>query len=222
MCTIRDRLGDIWHLLVDHMSSLLTSSNLKYHLLMERSVVALLRLMDRLLGRNQSEESILSPMKLLYDEVIPLCSMNVIGQISHGIAHMIRNNTEHIMALSDWTIIFTLIEALLTRKVIDEDFHHGNPLIVWIPPKEFSCHDDTLAVNCKTLSFIVRTNGAVTKSNYMRCIRCVRIVGVVSVHMTSSQSQQSIQVLDLLHSLLTTPLPGVALPTKLHIQSDVV
>ena len=189
---------------------------------MERSVVALLRLMDRLLGRNQSEESILSPMKLLYDEIIPPCSVNVIGQISHGLAHMIRNNTEHIKASSDWSIIFTLIEALLTREVIDEDCHNGNPLVVWIPPTKFNCHDDTLAINCKTLSFIVRTNGAVNKSNYMRCIRCVRIVGVVSVHMTSSQSQQSIQVLDLLHSLLATPLPDVAMPTKLQIQSDVV
>lgn len=221
-CAIRDRLGDIWHLLVDHMTSLLTSSNLKYDLLMERSVVALLRLMDRLLGRNQSEDSILSPLKLLYNEIIPLCSMNVIGQISHGLARMIHNNTEHIKAPTDWCIIFTLIEALLTREVIDEDCSPGSPLDIWTSPKEFTCHDDILAANCKNLSFIVRTNGAVTSGNYMRCVRCVRIVGVVSVHMTSSQSQQSIQVLDLLHSLLATPIPGVAVPSDLQIQPDVV
>lgn len=216
----RDRLGELWNLLVDHMSSVLgAAENQKYELLIERTVVALLRLMDRLLGRNQSNECILSPMKLLYNEVIPsqAASLNIISQISHGLAHMIQSNIEHIKAIADWMIIFTLIEVLLTRQLLKENQQENN-LEIWSPSTEFSCHDNLLAINCKTISFIVRTNGAVTNGNYMYCVRCVRIVGVVSVHV--GQSQYSIQVLDLLHSLLATSLTDVTRATELQISSD--
>lgn len=215
----RDRLGEIWHLLVDHMNSVLSASNHKYELLTERTVVALIRLMDRLLGRNQSDDCILSPLKLLYNEVIPSTSITIVSQISHGLAHMIQNNIEHIKAISDWIIIFTLIEVLLTRQIPKEN-HHDNQLEIWSPCTEFSCQDDVLAISCKTISFIVRTNGAVTNGNYMYCVRCVRIVGVVSTHMSCSQSQHSIQVLDLLHSLLATSLTGVSIATELQISPD--
>lgn len=217
----RDRLGEIWNLLVDHMSSVLSAANQKYEVLTERTVVSLLRLMDRLLGRNQSDDCILSPLKLLYNEIIPseVTPFTIINQISHGIAHMIQNNIEHIRATSDWIILFTLIEALLTRQATKEN-HHDNQLEIWSPSTEFSCPDDLLATNCKTISFIVRTNGAVTNGNYMSCIRCVRIVGVVSVHVSCSQSQYSIQVLDLLHSLLATSFTADTTATELQISSD--
>ena len=217
----RDRLGEIWNLLVDHMSSVLSAADHRYELLTERTVVALLRLMDRLLGRNQSDECILSPLKLLYGKVIPsqAASIAVINQISHGLHHMIKNNVEHIKTTADWIIIFTLIEALLTRQTPKEN-HHDNQLEIWSPGAEFSCRDDLLAINCQTVSFIVRTNGAVTNGNYMQCVRCVRIVGVVSIDVSCSQSQHSIQVLDLLHSLLATSLTGVTLATELQISSD--
>ena len=217
----RDRLGEIWNLLVDHMSSVLSASDQKYELLTERTVVALLRLMDRLLGRNQSDECILSPLKLLYSELIPsqATSIAIINQISHGLHHMIKNNIEHIKTTEDWIFIFTLIEALLTRQTPEEN-HHDNQLDIWSPSTEFSCHDDLLAINCKTVSFIIRTNGAVTNGNYMQCVRCVRIVGVVSTHVSCSQSQYSIQVLDLLHSLLAISLTGVTIATELQISPD--
>ena len=219
----RDRLGEIWNLLVDHMSSVLSAADQKYELLTERTVVALLRLMDRLLGRNQSDKCILSPLKLLYNEVVPsqTTSFAVINQISHGLHHMIKANIEHVKTTADWIIIFTLIEALLTRQIPNE-YHHGNQFEMWGPGAEFSCHEDVLAINCKTISFIVRTNGAVTNGNYMQCVRCVRIVGVVSAHASCSQSQHSIQVLDLLHSLLATSLSEVTIATELQISpSDV-
>lgn len=221
----RDRLGEIWSLLVDHMSSVLSAANEKYELLTERTVVALLRLMDRLLGRNQSEECVLSPLKLLYNEVIPsqATSINIISQISNGLAHMIQSNIEHVKAIADWMIIFTLIEVLLTRQIPKENNHHDNQFEIWSLCKEFSCHDDILAINCKTISFIVRTSGAVTNDNYVHCVRCVRIVGVVSTHMNCNQSQHSIQVLDLLHSLLATSFTSdVTLATELQISPDTV
>lgn len=219
----RDRLGEVWNLLVDHMSSVLSAANQKFEMLTERTVVALLRLMDRLLGRNQSEECILSPLKLLYNEIIPspATSISIINQVSHGLAHMIQSNIEHIKATSDWIIIFTLIEVLLTREAAKEN-HHDNQLEIWSPSTEFSCHDNLLAIICKTISFIVRTNGAVTNGNYMHCVRCVRMVGVVSVHMSCSQSQYSIQVLDLLHSLLATSLTADTMATELQISLDTV
>ena len=218
---LRDRLGEIWNLLVDHMSSVLSAADQKYELLTERTVVALLRLMDRLLGRNQSDGCILSPLKLLYAEVVPsqTISFAVINQISHGLHHMIKTNIEHIKATADWIVIFALVEALLTRQSPNEN-HHGNQFEVWAPSGEFSCHDDILAINCKTISFIVRTNGAVTNGNYLQCVRCVRIVGVVSTHVSCSQSQHSIQVLDLLHSLVATSLTEVTIATKLQISPD--
>lgn len=217
----RDRLGEIWNLLVDHMSSVLSAVNQKYEVLTERTVVSLLRLMDRLLARNQSDDCILSPLKLLYNEIIPseVTPFTIINQISYGIAHMIQNNIEHIRATSDWIILFTLIEALLTRQATKEN-HHDNQLEIWSPSTEFSCPDDLLATNCKTISFIVRTNGAVTNGNYMNCIRCIRIVGVVSVHVSCSQSQYSIQVLDLLHSLLATSFTADTTATELQISPD--
>lgn len=219
----RDRLGEIWNLLVDHMSSVLSAANQKHELLTERTVVALLRLMDRLLGRNQSDDCILSPLKLLYTEVVPsqTTSFAVINQISHGLHHMIKTNIEHVKTTADWIIIFTLVEALLTRQTPNENYH-GNQFEMWSPSTEFSCHDDVLAINCKTISFIVRTNGTITNGNYMQCVRCVRIVGVVSTHMSCNQSQHSIQVLDLLHSLLATSLAGATIATELQISpSDV-
>lgn len=219
----RDRLGEIWNLLVDHMSSVLSAANQKHELLTERTVVALLRLMDRLLGRNQSDDCILSPLKLLYTEVVPsqTTSFAVINQISHGLHHMIKTNIEHVKTTADWIIIFTLVEALLTRQAPNENYH-GNQFEMWSPSTEFSCHDDVLAINCKTISFIVRTNGTITNGNYMQCVRCVRIVGVVSTHMSCNQSQHSIQVLDLLHSLLATSLAGATIATELQISpSDV-
>ena len=226
----RDRLGEIWNLLVDHVSSILNATDQKYAVLTERTVVALLRLMDRLLGRNQSNNCVLSPLKLLYSEVIPSASIAVVNQISHGLAHMIQSNIEHIKATSDWTIIFTLIEVLITRgQAAVRDGNHDNQFEIWSPGTEFSCHDDLLAVNCKTISFIVRTNGAVTNGNYLDCVRCVRIVGVVSVHMSCSQSQYSIQVLDLLHSLLATSLTadtiatdGDTIATEIQVSPDTV
>ena len=217
----RDRLGEIWNLLVDHVSSILNAANQKYAVLTERTVVALLRLMDRLLGRNQTDNCVLSPLKLLYSEVIPSTSIAVINQISHGLAHMIQSNIEHIKATSDWIIIFTLIELLITRQATRES-SHDNQLEIWSPGTEFSCHDNLLAVNCKTISLIVRTNGAVTNGNYLHCVRCVRIVGVVSVHMSCSQSQYSIQVLDLLHSLLATSLTDDTIATEIQVSPDTV
>lgn len=218
----RDRLGELWHLLVDHVSSVLSAPNQKYGLLTERTVIALLRLMDQLLGRNQSDECLLSPLKLLYNEVITsnTTSNTILCQISHGLSRMIQNNIEHVTTISDWIILFNIIETLLTRQV-PKECHHDNQLEIWSPCTEFSCHDDVLAINCKTISFIVRTNGAVTTSNYMHCVRCVRIVGVVSVHVSCSQLQHSIQVLDLLHSLLATSCTGaVTVATTLQISPD--
>ena len=217
----RDRLGEIWNLLVDHMNSVLTSADHKYELLTERTVVSLLRLMDRLLGRNQSDGCILSPLKLLYNEVIPsqLTSITIINQVSQGLAHMIQNNIEHIKNTTDWTIIFTLMEALLTRQA-PKDNDCDSQLEIWNPSTEFSCHDDVLAVICKAISNIVRTNGAVAVGNYMQCVRCIRVVGVVSTHVSCSQSQHSIQVLDLLHSLLATSLTGITMATELQISPD--
>ena len=216
----RDRLGEIWNLLVDHMGSVLSAAaDHKYELLTERTVVALLRLTDRLLGRSQSDECILSPLKLLYSDVIPSQATSIIYQISHALSHMIQNNIEHIKTTADWIIVFTLIEALLTRQTPRENYH-DDQLDLWSPSTEFSCHDDLLSINCKTISFIVRTNGAVTNGNYIHCVRCVRIVGVVSVHVSCSQSQHSIQVLDLLHSLLATSLTGVTIATDLQISLD--
>jgi len=132
---------------------------------------------------------------------------------------MIQNNIEHVKATSDWIIIFTLIEVLLTRQIPEQN-HLDNQFEIWNPCTEFSCHNDVLAITCKTISFIVRTSGAVTNSNYMHCVRCVRIVGVVSTHISCSQSQYSIQVLDLLHSLLATSLTGVTIATELQISPD--
>lgn len=206
---------------MDHISSVLDATNQKYALLTERTVVALLRLMDRLLGRNQSDKSILSPLKLLY-ELIPSPSPTVVNQISHGLAHMIQSNIEHIKATSDWIIVFTLIELLITRQRAVTEDNHDNQLEVWSAGTDFSCHDELLAINCKTISCIVRTNGAVTNGNYLHCVRCVRIVGVVSVHMSCSQSQYSIQVLDLLHSLLATSLTGDTIATEIQVSPDTV
>ncbi|KAL0274869.1 UNVERIFIED_CONTAM: hypothetical protein PYX00_002898 [Menopon gallinae] len=108
----RDRANGIWPSVRDHIYSLVMgASACNSHYLMERSVVALLRLAIRLMRREEMSPIVLQSLRMLLLLKAPTLQ-RVARQTSYGLYELLKTSAANIHTSTDWTIIFTLLECV--------------------------------------------------------------------------------------------------------------
>lgn len=108
----RDRANGVWPSVRDHIYSLVMgASACNYHYLMERSVVALLRLAIRLMRREEMSPIVLQSLRMLLLLKAPTLQ-RVARQTSYGLYELLKTSAANIHTSTDWTIIFTLLECV--------------------------------------------------------------------------------------------------------------
>ncbi|XP_068227921.1 Golgi-specific brefeldin A-resistance guanine nucleotide exchange factor 1 [Palaemon carinicauda] len=107
----KDRAVGVWPSVKTYIHSLLMgAAAADRHFLLERCVVAMLRLAKVLLRRPNMANPILQSLRMLL-LLRPSILLRVSLQIVCGLKEVLSVNTDHIQDLSDWTILFNLLEC---------------------------------------------------------------------------------------------------------------
>ncbi|XP_066992463.2 Golgi-specific brefeldin A-resistance guanine nucleotide exchange factor 1 [Anabrus simplex] len=108
----RDRVNTIWQSVRDHIYSLMMgAAACDHHLLLERSVVGLLRLAIRLMRREEMSPVVLQSLRMLL--LLKSATLfRVSRQISYGLYELLKTSAANIHSDTDWSIIFTLLECV--------------------------------------------------------------------------------------------------------------
>nr|XP_018903871.1 PREDICTED: Golgi-specific brefeldin A-resistance guanine nucleotide exchange factor 1 [Bemisia tabaci] len=108
----RDRVTVVWENVRDHIYTLLMgAAACDHHFLVERSVVALLRLSIRLMRREEMSPVVVQSLRMLL--LLKSSVLNrVVCQISYGLYELLKTSAANIHSAADWTIIFTLLECV--------------------------------------------------------------------------------------------------------------
>ncbi|CAI4230553.1 unnamed protein product [Auanema sp. JU1783] len=137
----KDRLTVIWPTVYRHLEWLLSSRFGRCPVLVERSVVGLLRLANRNLFRdNTVSDEVLQSLSLLL-KLSPRAMFVFSRQIAYGLHELLHNNAANLHKKEHWNILFALMEAsgaaLLPEDVTSDhspeserkaysDFEYGN------------------------------------------------------------------------------------------------
>ncbi|XP_044272751.1 Golgi-specific brefeldin A-resistance guanine nucleotide exchange factor 1 [Tribolium madens] len=108
----RDRVMTIWQTVRDHIYTLVMNSSVfDYQFLLERSVIGLLRIANRLMRNEDMSPIVLQSLQmLLLLKSSTLCRIS--RQISFGLYELLKTSAQNIHTETDWTIIFTLLECV--------------------------------------------------------------------------------------------------------------
>ena len=108
----RDRIGQFWPDVRDHIEGIVTASlpHRSRSMLVERAVVGLLRLSIRLLRRDDLASEVLSSLNILLN-MSPQTLNHVCVHISYGVHELLKTNAANIHSSKDWYTLFTLIEV---------------------------------------------------------------------------------------------------------------
>ncbi|CAH1968968.1 unnamed protein product [Acanthoscelides obtectus] len=108
----KDRVMTIWHGVRDHTYTLvMNASFFDYQILLERSVIGLLRIAIRLMRNEEMSPIVLQSLRmLLLLKSSTLCRIS--RQISYGLYELLKTSAQNIHTDTDWTIIFTLLECV--------------------------------------------------------------------------------------------------------------
>lgn len=106
----RDRVAPIWQAVRDHFYNLIVNAS-ETTMLVERSVVGLLRLAVRLLRREELASSVLTAMRILL-MMKPVVIHNIPCETAYGLHELLRTNAANIHTNQDWYTLFTLLEVV--------------------------------------------------------------------------------------------------------------
>lgn len=121
----RDRVMAIWQTIRDHLYTLVMgASSCDYQLLLERSVIGLLRLAIRLMRNEEMSPIVLQSLRMLL-LLKPSILFRISRQISFGLYELLKTSAQNIHTDTDWSIIFTLLECVgagaQPPKIVTED-----------------------------------------------------------------------------------------------------
>ncbi|KAG9300462.1 hypothetical protein G9A89_010088 [Geosiphon pyriformis] len=106
----RDRIQTLWPILFEHISQILKESQNHSILLVERTVVALLRLCIRLTHKDEMASDVLKSLELL--KALPLEVINSVGeQMMAGILNLIKADASYIRGKALSETIFALLSS---------------------------------------------------------------------------------------------------------------
>lgn len=108
----RDRVMTIWHIVRDHLYTLvMNASHCDYQFLLERSVIGLLRLAIRLMRNEEMSPIVLQSLRMLL-LLKSVTLFRISRQISYGLYELLKTSAQNIHTSTDWSIIFTLLECV--------------------------------------------------------------------------------------------------------------
>ncbi|RHZ59918.1 hypothetical protein Glove_360g53 [Diversispora epigaea] len=140
----RDRIQYLWPILFEHITDILKDSQNNSILLVERTVVALLRLCIRLTHKDEMVSDILQALELL--GALPLEVINSVGeQMMAGILNLIKSDAAYIRGRRPWETVFTLLSATAT-------------------------HPQASKYSFDAISSLVRENKNINSDNFNECV----------------------------------------------------
>ncbi|CAG8656602.1 17032_t:CDS:10 [Dentiscutata erythropus] len=140
----RDRIQHLWPILFEHITDILKESQNNSILLVERTVVALLRLCIRLTHKDEMVSDILQTLELL--GALPLDVVNSVGeQMMAGILNLIKSDAAYIRGKRPWKTVFTLLHATST-------------------------HPQASKYSFDAISSLVRENKNINSDNFNECV----------------------------------------------------
>ncbi|CAG8585934.1 8500_t:CDS:10, partial [Paraglomus occultum] len=110
----RDRVQSLWPILFEHIADILKDSTNHSILLVERTVVALLRLSIRLTHKEEMVSDVLRSFELL--RALPTDIIHSVGeQMMAGVYNLIKADSSYIRGQASWETLFGLLRANSTH-----------------------------------------------------------------------------------------------------------
>ncbi|CAG8495510.1 3078_t:CDS:10 [Funneliformis caledonium] len=145
----RDRIHYLWPILFEHITGILRESQNNSILLVERTVVALLRLCIRLTHKviesnDEMVNDILQALELL--GALPEEVINSVGeQMMAGILNLIKSDASYIRGKKPWTNVFILFKATVT-------------------------HPQASRYSFEAIATIIKENKCINRDNFNECV----------------------------------------------------
>lgn len=108
----RDRVMCVWQAVRDHLYTLpMNACHFDYPHLLQRSVVALLRLAVRLMRNEEMSGAVLQSLHML---LLLKASIlyRISKQIAYGLYELLKTSAQNIHTSKDWALVFTLLECV--------------------------------------------------------------------------------------------------------------
>ncbi|GBB94028.1 hypothetical protein RclHR1_02280001 [Rhizophagus clarus] len=158
----RDRIHYLWPILFEHITGILRESKNNSILLVERTVVALLRLCIRLTHKDEMANDILQALELL--GTLPIDIVNSVGeQMMAGILNLIKSDASYIRGKKPWVNIFILFKAT-------------------------AAHPQASKYSFEAIVFIIKENKNINSDNFNECVELLtEFASGTSEHENSSQ-----------------------------------
>ncbi|CAI2169955.1 2331_t:CDS:10 [Funneliformis geosporum] len=140
----RDRIHYLWPILFEHITGILRESQNNSILLVERTVVALLRLCIRLTHKDEMVNDILQALELL--GALPEDVINSVGeQMMAGILNLIKSDVSYIRGKKPWANVFILFKATVT-------------------------HPQASKYSFEAIATIIKENKCINRDNFNECV----------------------------------------------------
>ncbi|KAJ6488639.1 hypothetical protein C8R47DRAFT_978394 [Mycena vitilis] len=114
VCQTSQYVEDLWPIVFEHLSALLSTSTQYSFLLIERAVVALLRLCLILAKKPSLRDQIYISLDLLSCLPHPVAT-SVAQQIVAGVLLLVHNHREIISSQTEWNLVFGLLRSTITH-----------------------------------------------------------------------------------------------------------
>ncbi|KZV62609.1 Sec7-like domain is implicated in guanine nucleotide exchange function [Peniophora sp. CONT] len=115
VCRVPEHVEELWPILFEHVSALLTSSGRYSILLIERAVVALLRICSILATRSTMRDQIYISLDLL-GGLPPAVANSVAEQIVSGVALIVQTHREVIRSQTEWNLVLALVRSTMGHQ----------------------------------------------------------------------------------------------------------
>ncbi|KAJ6500445.1 hypothetical protein C8R45DRAFT_896478 [Mycena sanguinolenta] len=113
-CQTPQYLEDVWPIVFEHLSALLSASTQYSFLLIERAVVALLRLCLMIAKKPALRDQIYISFDLL-SCLPPSVATSVGEQIVSGVLLLVQNHKEIIRSQTEWNLVFALLRSTISH-----------------------------------------------------------------------------------------------------------
>ncbi|KAJ7261394.1 hypothetical protein B0H12DRAFT_1106609, partial [Mycena haematopus] len=114
VCNTPHYLEDLWPIVFEHLSALLSASTQYSFLLIERAVVALLRLCLMIAKKPALRDQIYISFDLL-SCLPPSVATSVGEQIISGVLLLVQNHKEIISSQTEWNLVFVLLRSTISH-----------------------------------------------------------------------------------------------------------
>ncbi|KAJ7684708.1 hypothetical protein DFH06DRAFT_1355274 [Mycena polygramma] len=114
VCQTSQYVEDLWPIVFEHLSALLSTSTQYSFLLIERAVVALLRLCLILAKKPSLRDQIYISLDLLSCLPHPVAT-SVAQQIVAGVLLLVQNHRDIISSQTEWNLVFGLLRSTITH-----------------------------------------------------------------------------------------------------------